>query len=125
MSSEQAGAQTRAQLSTRLCEAMHGPQTEFFDALYDVEGTPAGELREIVSSMCEQTKTMFEQARAKLAGGRVELSESLARGDNWVSLVKIVGGPQDGVKLELIVADVFERDASVHTRDVIQMRVVP
>ena len=116
---------TREQLSTHLCEAMHEPREGFFDALYDVEGTPEGELREIVGQMCGHTKSMFEQARAKLAGGRVELLESLARGDNWVSLVKIVGGPQHDVKLELIVADVFERGGSVHTRDVIQMRVVP
>jgi hypothetical protein len=111
---------THTELSSALRDALSRDAAAFVDALYGVEQLDDAQLREIVSMACEQTKAMFERARARLAGAEIEIVGQHREGDRHITLVQIAGGP----KLEIVVDDVYERDGGLHTRDLIRITQV-
>jgi hypothetical protein len=111
---------THTELSSALRDALSRDATAFVDALYAVDQLDDAQLREIVSMAAEQTKAMFERARARLAGAELELVGERREGDRHITLVQVAGGP----RLEIVVDDVYERDGSLHTRDLVRISQV-
>jgi hypothetical protein len=111
---------THSELSSALREALSRDAAAFVDALYGVDQLDDAQLRELVSMACEQTKAMFERARARLAGAELELVDERREGDRYITIVQVAGGP----RLEIVVDDVYERDGGLHTRDLVRINQV-
>lgn len=111
---------THTELSSALRDALSRDAAAFVDALYGVDQLDDTQLRELVCTACEQTKAMFERARARLAGAELEIVGERREGDRYITLVQIAGGP----RLEIVVDDVYVRDGGLHTHDLIRINQV-
>jgi len=111
---------THAELAAALADALTRARGDLFDALYSVEGVGAEDRRALVIEMRDQSKAMFEQARAKLGGAAVELVEHAVEGAQLRARVEVAGGPT----LDIVVDDVHARGGALRTHDLIALEVV-
>jgi len=108
------------ELAANLREALLGEHPAFFEGLYDAEAIEDDGLRPLVAGARDETMRLFKMARDKLQPVSCEVVSEEQQGTSRVVRFLINGKTQ----LEVLVDDVYERGGCLHTRDVMQFKVI-
>jgi hypothetical protein len=117
MTAAMSRVQSYSELTKFLLEALKSETPEFFDALYAIETIKKPALRPLVATMRDDSMRFFRMAREKLAPQTIEVKSASQQGSSWV--VEFVLDQRS--ILEITVDDIYERDGTLHTRDVIRL----
>ncbi|WP_156041235.1 hypothetical protein [Chondromyces apiculatus] len=92
----------------------------FLEALYDVGSIEDDKLRPLVAAMMADSARFLQMAREKLRPRSVEVASEEQRGTSYVVRLLLDGK----TTLEVLVDDVYAREGSLHTRDVMQIKLI-